>query len=75
MRKTMKQLNALHKNLALPRGKYTKELDKLEILDKERQTVECWSRAMGYHRPVSNYNIGKKQEFADRKYFKEPKEL
>jgi hypothetical protein len=28
---------------------------------------------MGYHRPVSYFNIGKKQEFADRKYFKEPK--
>lgn len=27
---------------------------------------------MGYHRPVSNWNIGKKQEFADRKVFKEP---
>lgn len=24
---------------------------------------------MGYFRPMSNFNIGKKQEFADRKYF------
>lgn len=29
---------------------------------------------MGYHRPISGWNIGKKQEFADRKVFKEPKE-
>jgi hypothetical protein len=29
-------------------------------------------RVMGYHRPVSGYNIGKKQEFADRTNFKEP---
>ena len=27
---------------------------------------------MGYHRPISGWNIGKKQEYADRKYFKEP---
>jgi hypothetical protein len=25
---------------------------------------------MGYHRPVTGWNIGKKQEFKDRKYFK-----
>lgn len=24
---------------------------------------------MGYHRPISSWNIGKKQEFEDRKYF------
>lgn len=28
---------------------------------------------MGYLRPMSNYNIGKKQEFKDRKWFKEEK--
>jgi hypothetical protein len=28
---------------------------------------------MGYHRPVSQFNVGKKQEFADRVNFKEPK--
>jgi len=30
---------------------------------------------MGYHRPISHYNAGKKQEFADRVNFKEPKEI
>jgi len=29
---------------------------------------------MGYHRPVSSWNIGKKQEHADRKMFTELKE-
>lgn len=43
----------------------------MEIIDEERQPCEIWSRCMGYHRPISHWNIGKKQEFADRKYFKE----
>jgi hypothetical protein len=30
---------------------------------------------MGYFRPVENFNIGKKQEFADRKYFSETKSM
>ncbi len=32
---------------------------------------EVWSRVMGYHRPVSSYNIGKKGEFKERKFFYE----
>lgn len=31
---------------------------------------EVWSRVMGYLRPVSSYNVGKKGEFAERKFFK-----
>jgi anaerobic ribonucleoside-triphosphate reductase len=42
------------------------------IANSERQRCEVWSRVMGYHRPISGWNIGKKQEFADRQYFKEP---
>ena len=30
---------------------------------------------MGYYRPVDQFNIGKKQEFADRKYFSIAKAL
>jgi hypothetical protein len=26
---------------------------------------------MGYHRPMSSFNIGKKGEFHERKYFRE----
>lgn len=42
--------------------------------NKEKRTLtEIWCRCMGYFRPVSDYNIGKKQEFKDRKWFKEKK--
>jgi ribonucleoside-triphosphate reductase len=33
---------------------------------------EIWSRPCGYFRPVANWNIGKKQEFKDRKVFNVP---
>lgn len=45
----------------------------VELKDEERQPCERWTRVMGYFRPVENYNKGKKQEFADRKYFSEKK--
>ena len=38
---------------------------------KERQRCEVWTRVMGYHRPVSSYNPGKRQEHEDRTPFKE----
>lgn len=41
----------------------------------KEQPCEVWTRVMGYHRPVSLYNIGKKQEYADRKNFKTPRAL
>ena len=47
------------------------ELDKF-YEDEERQKCEVWTRVMGYHRPVSEFNIGKKQEFAERKAFLDP---
>ncbi len=40
--------------------------------DAERQKCEIWSRVMGYYRPTSNYNVGKKSEYDDRKFFAEP---
>ena len=51
----------------------SKTLSKTSLPVEERTKCEVWSRVMGYHRPVKGYNIGKKQEFADRKYFKEEK--
>ena len=39
------------------------------LLDEERQRCEIWTRVMGYHRPVSSFNIGKKGEFQERKHF------
>ena len=32
---------------------------------------EVYSRVVGYFRPVNNWNTGKKEEFTDRKTFKE----
>lgn len=40
----------------------------------KQQICEVWSRVMGYYRPQSEYNVGKRQEHADRLLFKEPKE-
>lgn len=39
--------------------------------DQERTRCEVWSRVMGYHRPVSAWNAGKRQEHKDRKLFRE----
>ena len=47
--------------------------EKIELNDNERQPCEVWTRVMGYHRPVSSFNIGKKGEFEERKYFEEKK--
>lgn len=36
------------------------------------ETTEMWTRVMGYFRPVSSFNTGKKGEFRERMYFAEP---
>ena len=41
------------------------------LKDEERTRCEVYSRVMGYHRPVSCWNVGKQQEFADRRMFTE----
>ena len=41
----------------------------VRINDEERTRCEIWTRVMGYHRPISSFNIGKKGEVAERKYF------
>lgn len=41
------------------------------LTDAERQPCEIWTRVMGYHRPVSSFNTGKKGEFYERTYFTE----
>jgi len=43
----------------------------LEANQSARQPVECWTRVMGYFRPVSGYNKGKKSEFEERVWFTE----
>ena len=41
----------------------------------ERQRCEVWTRVMGYFRPVSSFNLGKKAEAAERRYFSEEQGL
>ncbi len=36
---------------------------------------EVYSRVVGYHRPVQNWNLGKKEEFKDRVAFSEKKSM
>ena len=35
----------------------------------ERTKCEVYSRCVGYLRPVSQWNLGKRQEFKDRKVY------
>jgi len=39
--------------------------------NSKRTKCEVWTRVMWYHRPVSEYNDGKKSEFYSRKTFNE----
>lgn len=43
------------------------------LTDEERQPCEVWTRVMGYHRPVSEFNRGKKSEYYSRICFSEEK--
>ena len=43
----------------------------ITIKDEERQECEVWTRVMGYYRPVSEFNIGKKSEHYERTFFTE----
>ena len=46
---------------------------KSKLKDEDRTRCEIWTRVMGYHRPVSQWNAGKKAEHAERKPFVESK--
>lgn len=41
------------------------------LKNSERQPCEVWTRVMGYHRPVSSFNVGKKGEHKERRFFRE----
>jgi hypothetical protein len=41
------------------------------LTDAERQRCEVWTRVMGYHRPVASFNVGKKGEHCERRFFSE----
>lgn len=38
---------------------------------EQRQRCEVWTRVMGYHRPVSQFNVGKRSEHRERRHFTE----
>ena len=38
---------------------------------EDRTLCEVWTRVMGYHRPVSDWNMGKQAEHAERKHYRE----
>ena len=43
----------------------------IDLKDEERTKCEIWTRVMGYHRPVSAFNAGKRSEHEERQYFLE----
>ena len=43
----------------------------IELKPEERTRCEVWTRVMGYHRPVSAFNAGKRSEHRERCYFSE----
>ncbi|MBO6281350.1 MAG: hypothetical protein J6N49_02330 [Alphaproteobacteria bacterium] len=51
----------------------TINFEDVKLTDAERQPCEVWTRVMGYHRPVSEFNRGKKSEYYSRKCFVEDK--
>ncbi len=49
----------------------TPKKETIQLNDDERTRCEIWTRVMGYHRPVSQWNKGKKSEYKERKYYRE----
>ncbi|WGK62299.1 anaerobic ribonucleoside-triphosphate reductase [Halopseudomonas sp. SMJS2] len=39
------------------------------LQNHERVRCEIWTRVMGYHRPVSSWNLGKQSEHQERQFF------
>lgn len=46
-----------------------------DAIQAKRTRCEVWTRVMGYHRPVANFNVGKKSEHYSRQHFSEGKTL
>ena len=47
----------------------------MTLEDQGGQVCEVWSRVMGYYRPVQEWNVGKRSEYADRQYMKMPEDV
>lgn len=46
-----------------------------QATEQKRTPCETFSRSMGYIRPISNFNIGKRAEFEERNTFTESNSL
>lgn len=47
------------------------KLQVLKLNESKRTKCLVYTRVMGYHRPIESFNIGKKGEHKQRKYFTE----
>ena len=52
--------------------RFPNNLNPYQLPEYERQRCEVWTRVMGYHRPVSEFNPGKQCEHHERRHFDEP---
>nr|WP_163501097.1 anaerobic ribonucleoside-triphosphate reductase [Halomonas socia] len=48
-----------------------RQMDTTTLPTAQRQRCEVWTRVMGYHRPVSQFNVGKRAEHRERCHFRE----
>jgi hypothetical protein len=48
-----------------------KEKEILQKYEAKRSRCIVYTRVMGYHRPVESFNIGKKGEHKERRFFRE----
>jgi anaerobic ribonucleoside-triphosphate reductase len=51
------------------------DIEGLDLKNEERTRCEVWTRVMGYHRPVSAFNPGKRSEHGERLYFSESRSV
>ena len=57
--------------IKLKKEKNMKQNEVLKALKEQRTKCIVYTRVMGYHRPVESFNIGKKGEHQERKFFLE----
>ncbi|WP_288320015.1 hypothetical protein [uncultured Parasutterella sp.] len=50
-------------------------IEKFGITNSERTKCEVWTRVMGYHRPISSFNVGKKRRSRGEEIFLNKEEL
>lgn len=46
----------------------------IQLNDSERTRGEVWTRVMGYHRPISSFNIGKQGGLPKENIFQQKKQ-